>query len=110
MASLCISVADLQVLGEQGVIDNHITNKDSLLDMWDQTRKGIFTPVYRPSNWVKCNRRIHQHRNARLKRWRQECWTLFFAKPWTLVSVLAAIMLLFLTAAQTWLTAFPRKS
>ena len=110
MASLCVSVADLQVLGEQGVIDNHITSKDSLLDMWDRTRKGIFTPVYRPSNWVKCNRRIHQHRNARLKRWRQERWTLFFAKPWTLVSVLAAILLLFLTAAQTWLTAFPRKS
>ncbi|KAG0586468.1 hypothetical protein KC19_2G092700 [Ceratodon purpureus] len=110
MACLCTNASDLRVLSEQGVIDSHITSKDTVIDIWDQTRKGIFTPLSLPSNWVKCNRRIHQHRNARLKRWRQECWTLFFAKPWTLVSVLAAIILLFLTATQAWCAVFPRQS
>ncbi|KAG0614294.1 hypothetical protein M758_6G165800 [Ceratodon purpureus] len=107
MTSLCINVSDLQVLCEQGVINNY-TGKETILEVWDQTRIGVSTPVLLPSYWVNCNHRVHQHRNARLKRWRQECWTLFFAKPWTLVSVLAAVVLLFLTATQTYLTAFPR--
>ena len=108
MASLCINVSDLQVLTEQGVINNH-TDKNTIFEMWDETRKGIYTPFFFPKNWVECNRRIHQHRNVRLKKWRRECWALFFAKPWTLVSVLAGIILLFLTATQTYFTAFPPK-
>jgi hypothetical protein len=106
MASLCIDVSDLQVLSEKGVMNCRITNKDTLSGMWDRTLRGVLTP-FPSSTWAKCYRRILQHRRAPLKRWRRECWTLFFAKPWTLVSVLAAVILLFLTASQTWFTAFP---
>lgn len=106
MATLSINNSDLQVLSEQGVTSYHITSKDTILGMWDRTLKGVSSSI--PSRtWVECYRRIHQHRKTSLKKWRRECWTLFLAKPWTLVSVLAAILLLFLTATQTWLTAFP---
>jgi hypothetical protein len=103
MASLCVDASDLQILTEEGVINNHMGNGD-LLGMWDRTLKGVFTP-FPSSAWVRCYRNIHQHRNARLKRWRCEVWDLFFAKPWTLVSVIAGIILLLLTAIQTWYTA-----
>jgi hypothetical protein len=107
MASLCVDVSDLQILSEEGVINNY-TGNGTLLGMWDRTLKGVLTP-YPSSSWVRCYRGIHRHRNSRLKRWRSEYWALFFAKPWTLVSVVAAILLLFLTAVQAWFTVYPRK-
>ena len=107
MASLCVDHADVQVLSERGVINNHMGN-DIIVGMWDRTLRGIYTP-FPSSAWVRMYDDIHRHRKARLKRWRQECWALFFAKPWTLVSVLTGIIFLFLTATQTYFTAFPPK-
>lgn len=105
MTSLCINESDFHFLNEQGVIINH-TGYDSLQGMWARTLKGVYTP-YPSSSWIECYQEIHRYRNSRFRRWRQEFWTLFFAKPWTLLSMLAATMLLFLTAAQTWYAAFP---
>ncbi|KAG0591875.1 hypothetical protein KC19_1G208400 [Ceratodon purpureus] len=105
MASLCIDASDLQILNEEGVINNH-TGNDALAGLWDRTLKGVFTP-FPSSTWVRCYRKIHQHRKTRLKRWRCEIWDLFFAKPWTLVSVIAGLILLILTALQTYYTVNP---
>jgi len=105
MNSLCINESDCQFLNEQGVIINH-TGNDSLQGMWGRTLKGVYTP-YPSTSWIECYQEIHRYQNSRFRRWRQEFWTLFFAKPWTLVSVLAATVLLFLTATQTWYAAFP---
>lgn len=107
MASLCVNMSDVQLLSEQGVINNHMGH-DCISGMWDRALRGVLTP--NPSSkWVECYSRIHQHRKASLKRWRQECWTLFFSKPWTLVSVIGAFIVLFLLAVLTWFTAFPPK-
>ncbi|KAG0630910.1 hypothetical protein M758_1G212900 [Ceratodon purpureus] len=105
MASLCVDASDLQILSEEGVINNH-TGNDALAGMWDRTLKGVFTP-FPSSTWVRCYSKIHQHRKTRLKRWRCEFWDLFFAKPWTLVSVIAALILLILTAVQAYYTVHP---
>lgn len=105
MASLCVDASDLQILNEEGVINDHMGN-DALTGMWDRTLKGVLTP-FPSSAWVRCYRNIHQHRNTPLKRWRCEFWDLFFAKPWTLVSVIAGLILLILTAIQAYFTVHP---
>jgi hypothetical protein len=105
MNSLCINESDCHFLNEQGVIINHMGN-DSLRGMWGRILQGVSTP-YPSTSWMECYQEIHRYQDSRFRRWRQEFWTLFFAKPWTLVSVLAATVLLFLTATQTWYAAFP---
>ena len=103
MASLSINESDLQILTEEGVINDR-TGTQSLQGMWARTLKGVYTA--NPStSWIECYQEIH----LRLKRSRRhDCGTLFFAKPWILMCVLAATLLLFLSATQAWFVAFPR--
>jgi hypothetical protein len=104
MASLSINEADLQILTEEGVINDH-TGTQSLQGMWARTLKGVYTA--NPStSWIKCYQEIHRRRKSCSRR--HDCGTRFFANPWILMCVLAATLLLFLSATQTWFVAFPR--
>jgi hypothetical protein len=102
MHDLCKESADLELLRTRGLISVHVRIDDGV-SMWDKILRGIEGPT--PSDaWLKCYNDVHRHCRSGWKRWRRRNCGMFFNQPWKGLSILAAIILLALTALQTWFT------
>jgi hypothetical protein len=102
MNYLTANAADVDLLRKHGVLYSFVRNED-LLQIWDKTFKGLF--IVLPSNaWKRCFEGIHRHQKSWWKQWRAEGWSRFCSKPWLFISLVGALVLLFLTFVQTWIS------
>ncbi len=102
MNYLTANTADVDLLRNHGVVYSFGSNKDAL-QIWDKTYNGLF--IVSPSAaWKECFDGIHRHQKSRWKRWRAEGWSRFCSKPWLFISLVGALVLLFLTFVQTWIS------
>ncbi|KAJ0982410.1 hypothetical protein J5N97_010665 [Dioscorea zingiberensis] len=97
---------DVELLGLNGIITNHLGTDDAVADLFNQLDKRILLDLDRfyllGSIWHVKNyydSKWHQHR-ARLVRD-------YFNNPWAILSLVAAIMLLLLTMQQSFFSAYP---
>jgi hypothetical protein len=102
MNYLTANTADVDLLRKHGVVYSFGSNEDAL-QIWDKTSKGLF--IVLPSKaWTQCFEGIHRHQKSWWKPWRAEGWSRFFSKPWLFISLVGALVLLFLTFVQTWIS------
>ncbi|KAH9566272.1 hypothetical protein CY35_04G122800 [Sphagnum magellanicum] len=96
------TTADVDLLRNQGVVYS-FGSKEDVLQIWDKTLKGLF--VVLPSEaWKECFDGIHSHQKSWWKQWRAEGWSRFCSRPWLFISLVGALVLLFLTFVQTWIS------
>jgi len=102
MNYLTATTADVDLLRNQGVVYS-FGSKEDVLQIWDKTLKGLF--VVLPSEaWKECFDGIHSHQKSWWKQWRAEGWSRFCSRPWLFISLVGALVLLFLTFVQTWIS------
>jgi hypothetical protein len=102
MHQLCRDAADLRLLSKRGVTNVHVKDEVAV-GMWGSILEGVERPI--PSDaWKKCYENVHMHCHSRWKPWRRRQFGMFLSQPWQKLSILAAIILLVLTALQTWFT------
>jgi hypothetical protein len=102
MDDLTATSADVELLRKHGVLYSFGSNED-VFQIWQQTSKGLF--IFLSSKaWKECFEGIHRHQKSRWKRWQAEGWSMFCSKPWLFISLVGALVLLFLTFVQTWIS------
>ncbi|CAK9224961.1 unnamed protein product [Sphagnum jensenii] len=94
--------ADVDLLRKHGVLYSFESNED-VLQIWNKTSKGL--SIFLSSKaWKECFEAIHRHQKSKWKQWRAEGWSRFCSKPWLFISLVGALVLLFLTFVQTWIS------
>ncbi len=102
MNYLTANSADVDLLRKHGVVYSFGSNED-VSQIWDKTYKGLY--IVLPSKaWTRCFDAIHRHQKSWWKQWRAEGWSRFCSRPWLLISLVGALVLLFLTFVQTWIS------
>jgi len=102
MDDLTATSADVDLLRKHGVLYSFESNED-VCQMWYKTSKGLFI-VFPSKAWKECFEGIHRHQKSPWKRWRAEGWSRFCSKPWLVISLIGALVLLFLTFVQAWIS------
>nr|DAD46095.1 TPA_asm: hypothetical protein HUJ06_004325 [Nelumbo nucifera] len=98
MDSLINTPEDVQYLNKKGIITNVMGNHEEASDMFNNLRKGAF--IYNFYYTEHCLS-INKHSENRWKVWRAIFQRRHFQNPFTVVSLIAAALLLFLTLIQT---------
>jgi len=102
MAELTATTADVDLLRKHGVLYSFESN-EAVFQIWDNTSKGLF--IFLSSKaWKQCFEGIDRHKISSWKQWRAEGWSRFCSKPWLFISLVGALVLLFLTFVQTWIS------
>jgi hypothetical protein len=102
MDDLTATSADVDLLRKHGVLYSFESNED-VLQIWNKTSKGL--SIFLSSKaWKECFEAIHRHQKSKWKQWRAEGWSRFCSKPWLFISLVGALVLLFLTFVQTWIS------
>jgi len=102
MKYLTANIADVDLLRNHDVVYSYASSEDAL-QIWDQTSKGTFI-IFPSKVWTQCFDGIHRHHKSWWKQWRAEGWSRFCSKPWLFISLVGALVLLFLTFVQTWIS------
>jgi hypothetical protein len=102
MADLTATPADVDLLRKNDVLYSFESNED-IFQIWNKTSKGLY--IFLSSKaWKRCFEGIHRHQKSWWKQWRAEGWSTFCSKPWLFISLVGALVLLFLTFVQTWIS------
>ncbi|XP_057779974.1 UPF0481 protein At3g47200-like [Salvia miltiorrhiza] len=104
MKALTESVEDAKELQEKGIFINRFQNQQQLVeelrgvDTFGMDNLEIFKEV---------KVEIEEHCKSKAKTWMADLIHTFFASPWTVIALFAAIILLCLTLVQTYFTINP---
>ncbi|KAL3726720.1 hypothetical protein ACJRO7_031594 [Eucalyptus globulus] len=98
------SSKDVEVLRHAGIIKNYLGDDKVVAEMFNKI--GNYVPVC-DSYYSEIFQNVKAHCNKRRNIWMAKLRREYFHSPWAFLSVLAAIVLLFLTAAQTAFTILP---
>ena len=112
MSMLIPTVEDVALLHRNGVWGSVQTNDEEVARFFNHLGDDAVTKY----NWVftRLCREVDQYCNswrrkncAALKR--TELMTIYFRSPWSIISVVAAALVILLSATQTYYAIFPRK-
>ncbi|KAL1549579.1 hypothetical protein AAHA92_17668 [Salvia divinorum] len=104
MKALTESVEDAKELQEKGIIVNRFQNQQQLVE----ELRGVDTFGMDNSDIFKDVKvEIEEHCKSKAKTWMVDLIHTWFASPWTVIALFAAIILLCLTLVQTYFTINP---
>ncbi|XP_047959460.1 UPF0481 protein At3g47200-like [Salvia hispanica] len=104
MKALTESAEDAKELQEQGIFVNRFQNQQQLVD----ELRGVDTFGMDNSDIFKDVKvEIEEHCKSKAKTWMVDLIHTWFASPWTVIALFAAIILLCLTLVQTYFTINP---
>eukprot|EP00268_Persea_americana_P055285 TRINITY_DN6414_c0_g2_i1.p1 TRINITY_DN6414_c0_g2~~TRINITY_DN6414_c0_g2_i1.p1 ORF type:complete len:438 (-),score=60.52 TRINITY_DN6414_c0_g2_i1:186-1499(-) len=98
---------DVEILCQKGIINNDLGNKKLVASLFNNmTREAI---IYYPEFYLSdvCGK-INRYSERTLPKLRASLVHDYFNTPWAIVSFLAALLLLLLTATQTFFSSFPK--
>ncbi|GFY81626.1 transmembrane protein, putative [Actinidia rufa] len=101
------SPKDVAILSRCGIIDNWLGDDEVVSRIFNR----ISDAVTMPSNqfqYADIFNKVNVHCSRRRNRWMAKLNRNYLNSPWAIISVLAALILLLLTATQTYFTIFPR--
>ncbi|KAB1211771.1 hypothetical protein CJ030_MR6G025620 [Morella rubra] len=101
--SLINTANDVDILRENGIIDNWINPEDTVQFFSKLYHKAYVKTFYYGS---LCNE-VDRYCRRSWPRWRAMLVRNYFNSPWTVLSTLAAVLLLVLSFLQTWYTMNP---
>ncbi|XP_048330868.2 UPF0481 protein At3g47200-like [Ziziphus jujuba] len=106
MDSLIDSAEDVMILRTQKVINNCLGNDQLVADLFNEIASNL---VPNPHTYAEAKHGIQKHCENRFKEWMAECHHNHFRNPWTLLALFGSLLLITLTAAQTYLAAMQLK-
>ncbi|XVE81430.1 hypothetical protein DITRI_Ditri15bG0062700 [Diplodiscus trichospermus] len=99
MDNLIDSPKDVEILCQTGIIDNFLGDDKAVATMINSL--GLFVDYGRSFYYTEVFNKINRHCSRRWNRWMANLKHNYFNSPWSLISVLAAVLLLLLTVLQT---------
>ncbi|KAL3726721.1 hypothetical protein ACJRO7_031595 [Eucalyptus globulus] len=101
MDCLINSSKDVEVLRRAGIVKNYLGNDEVVAQMFNKIGDHV---AISDSYYSEIFQNVNAHCNKRMNVWMAKLRRKYFHSPWASLSVLAAIVLLLLTAAQTLFT------
>ncbi|KAK3417042.1 hypothetical protein EUGRSUZ_H02793 [Eucalyptus grandis] len=101
MDCLINSSKDVEVLRRAGIFKNYLGNDEVVAQMFNKIGDHV---AISDSYYSEIFQNVNAHCNKRMNVWMAKLRRKYFHSPWASLSVLAAIVLLLLTAAQTIFT------
>ncbi|XWS64961.1 hypothetical protein CRYUN_Cryun05aG0049100 [Craigia yunnanensis] len=101
MDNLMNSGKDVQLLRKRGIINNWLGDDEVVAQMFNKL--GDFTCTSVESNdfyYAEIYDKVHNHCERRRNKWKAKFHKLYLNSPWSIISVLAAFVLLLLTGVQ----------
>lgn len=108
MDVLISSLKDVDILMSGGIIENSLGNKEELAEVFNTICRGTTYQANRLYYSRLC-KELNAYYNTPWHRWRATLKHDYFSNPWTIISVIAAVMLLILTVIQTYCTIISMK-
>jgi len=102
LSQLIKTPEDVSYLVDCDVIRTHLGTQQSIFQMWERLQIGIWYPPYSNQYRVDIVDPINRHCASALNKMRFEFYDTFCSKPWLLISVISAIILLVATLIQTY--------
>ncbi|XVE90326.1 hypothetical protein DITRI_Ditri20bG0068500 [Diplodiscus trichospermus] len=100
MNNLIDSGKDVQLLRHSGVIVNWLGDDEAVAQMFNKLGDFTYSSRY-PFYYKEIYDKVDMHCQKKWNRWKATLKKDYFNSPWSLISVVAAIVLLLLTMAQT---------
>ncbi|XP_030540072.1 UPF0481 protein At3g47200-like [Rhodamnia argentea] len=98
MDCLINSSKDVKLLRRRGIIVNYLGDDEGVAQMFNEIGHGVtLTNFY----YVEISRNVNEYCNKKRNLWMAKLRREYLHSPWAFLSVLAAIVLLLLTATQT---------
>ncbi|XP_062113905.1 uncharacterized protein LOC133824901 [Humulus lupulus] len=91
---------DVKVLRASRVIQNHLSSDADVATLINKLGSECFNPPH--DLYKKVRKQIETHCQKKRAIWMAQVCEKHFSSPWTIVALLAAALILLLTATQTW--------
>nr|XP_015865704.2 uncharacterized protein LOC107403334 [Ziziphus jujuba var. spinosa] len=104
--SLIDNAEDVMILRTQNVINNCLGNNQLVADLFNEIASNL---VPNPHTYAKAKLGIQNHCNNKFKKWMAEGHHIHFRNLWTLLALFGSLLLIALTASQTYLAAMQLK-
>lgn len=108
MDVLITTLKDVDLLVSSGIITNALGNNDEVAHLFNTICRETNYDAHKFYYSDTCRRLVH-HSKAPWNRWKATLKHDYFNNPWTIISVIAAIVLLILTVIQTACSIFGLK-
>ncbi|KAG6424703.1 hypothetical protein SASPL_115123 [Salvia splendens] len=97
------SSKDVEILSRRGIIENWLGDENEVAEMVNKLSESVSGPG---KDFVYANmfEDVNKHCGRRWNRWMANLRKNYFYNPWTIISVLVALVLLLLTFTQTVFT------
>uniref|UniRef100_J3L128 Uncharacterized protein n=1 Tax=Oryza brachyantha TaxID=4533 RepID=J3L128_ORYBR len=113
MSNLIVTARDVELLRERGVLESRVSDDEEAAQFFSRLARGTamnderqaFAALYEEVRRY-CNSRWYYRVRKALLELRRD----YLSSPWTIISVVAATIILFLTATQTYVAVFPAKN
>ncbi|GMJ06498.1 hypothetical protein like AT3G50150 [Hibiscus trionum] len=102
MDNLINTGKDVQLLCEQGIIDNRLGDHEAVAEMFNKLRESIYlSPDF---YYAEIFDGVNKHCQIKWNRWKASLKKNYFNTPWSFISFIAAVVLLLLTLLQSILS------
>ncbi|KAI3942111.1 hypothetical protein MKW92_025369 [Papaver armeniacum] len=105
MASIIDSAEDVSLLHSKGIIQNGLGNDNAAAKLFDEL--SMYVAPDPNSRLGKLHQEVNDYCVKRRNKWRANLIQTYFKSPWTIISLLAGVVLMALTFAQTIYTIYP---
>ncbi|XP_066325933.1 putative UPF0481 protein At3g02645 [Miscanthus floridulus] len=96
---------DVKILGQSGVVVNHLKSDKEAADMWNGMCRA--TRLGKVPRLDAAIREVNAHRSRRAAARAQKLLKKYVFRSWRILTLLAAVVLLLMTAMQTFCTVYP---
>ncbi|GAB2298379.1 hypothetical protein Dimus_032443 [Dionaea muscipula] len=113
MDNLINSAEDVSHLRDSEIIEHWLGNDKEVAELFNGLCRGVVVDnnfSYLSQVYKKVNTHYKHKWNARLNAWIADLRNNYFHNPWTVISLVAAVLLLLLSSTQTYYAAWPHKS
>ncbi len=102
MSQLIKTPEDVSYLVDCGVIRTYLGTQQRIFQMWERLQSAVSYPTYSNEYTENIVKLINTHCASKLNVMRTDFYNTFCSKPWLVISVISAIILLVATLIQTY--------
>ncbi|OEL25593.1 hypothetical protein BAE44_0013389 [Dichanthelium oligosanthes] len=99
---------DVKILRQSGMVVNHLKSDKETADMWNGMCRA--TQLSKVTRLDAAIREVNAHRSRRAAARAQKLLKKYVFRSWRILTLLAAVVLLLMTALQTFCSVYPCKS
>ncbi|KAG1363323.1 UPF0481 protein [Cocos nucifera] len=105
MDNLINSEEDVRYLHYRGIIEHWLGNDDEVADLFNKLCQEVVFDI-NDSYLSRLSEQVNRYYNQKWNTWRASLKHKYFSNPWAVISLIAAVVLLVLTLAQTFYSVY----